>query len=332
MSDIIKANPGALGTPTTLRPEEAERLGETLKYGRSENTKKTYASAWKAWESWCQARSHSPLPASPEVLALYVADIVAAGKSLNTARMAVTAVGVAHKLSGAGRPDRADCVKETLAALRRKHPEAKAHPKRAVTVELLRKLVADLDPRSLRGSRDRALLLLGFCGAFRRSELAGLNVEDLFWVDGGLAIRLTHSKTNQEGDEEWVRIGSDGSDIDPVVAVRHWLDLADLHKGPAFVGIHKTGSLHKRHLTPKLVNALVQAQVKKAGLDPETFGAHSLRAGFVTEAFAQDVAAQEIMLVTRHKQFNQVLEYRRPPDPRETGVKPTVRLGPKETP
>lgn len=332
--DIIKRPPDstALDRPSTLTQEEAERLADTLKAGRSENTKATYAFLWKQWEAWCSTNGHQALPAVPEVLALYLSDMVAGGKSINTARTALTAIAVAHKLAEAGRPDKHDRVRETMAALRRRYPEAKVKPKKAVTVELLTRMLVDLDPRTKRGARDRAILLLGFSGAFRRSELAGLNVEDLFWVDGGLAVRLTHSKTNQEGDEEWVRIGSDGSAIDPVRAVRHWLDLADLHKGPVFVGIHKTGSLHSKHMTPKLVAMIVQRQVEKAGLDPEEYGAHSLRAGFVTAAFEQNVGAQDIMLVTRHTQFNQVLEYRRPPDPRETGVKVTVRLGAKETP
>ena len=329
-TDLTRRSTNALGKPTELSQEEAERLGETLKAGRSQNTKATYAAAWKAWELWCQVHGHTPLPADPEVIALYVSDLVSSGRALNTARMAVTAIGVAHKLSGSGRPDRDDKVRETLSALRRRFPESKAKPKLAVTVSILTRMLEDLEPKSLRGARDRAILLLGFSGAFRRSELAGLNIEDLFWVEGGLAIRLTRSKTNQEGDLEWIRIGSDGSAIDPVVAVRHWLDKADLHEGPLFVGIHKSGALHKKHLTPKLIAMLVQKQAKKVGLDPEEFGAHSLRAGFVTEAFAQDVSAANIMMVTRHKQFNQVLEYRRPPDPRETGVQVIVRLGEKK--
>lgn len=331
MSDLTRYTPGALGQASSISQEEAERLGDTLKAGRAENTKLAYAKAWRYWEEWCREHGHCPIPAEPDVLALYLSDRVASGRAINTARMTLHAVGVAHKLAGLPRPDRHDRVRETMAALRRRYPEAKAKPKHAVTAELLRKMLADLDPRSLRDSRNRAILLLGFSGAFRRSELAGLNVEDLFWVEGGLAVQLTHSKTNQEGATEWVRIGSDGSDIDPVAAVRHWLDKADLHKGPVFVGVHKSGSLHHKHITPEVINNLVRKQVKKAGLDSKVFGAHSLRAGFVTEAFDQQASLGDIMLVTRHRQVNQVMHYRRPPDPRTGSVSVVVRLGEKKS-
>lgn len=324
MSGIIVRPPTGLGG--TLAPEDAERLRETLQHGRSENTKRAYEAAGKHWAAWCAQRGHCACPAEPEVLCAYLSDRMADGSAYNTVALALAAISVFHRTQGFDPIGKHWKVRETMASLRRQYPGKRAHPKAAITVDVLQRMVESLPPNK-RGARDRALILLGFAGAFRRSELVALQVKNLDWVDGGLAVWVERSKTDQESLGAWVRIGSDGSLFDPVVAVRHWLDLAEINDGPVFRPIHRSGAVFPRAMVPQVVIDVVLKALKAADLDPTLYGAHSLRAGFVTECFQQGVGLDKIMAVTRHKSVAVAMGYNRPADPAVTGVGVTVRLG-----
>jgi integrase len=171
---------------------------------------------------------------------------------------------------------------------------------------------------TLDDARDRAIVLTGFAGAFRRSEIVGIRLEDLTWTDAGVTVNLRTSKTDQEGKGRLVGIASTGNAHDPVQALRTWLNERALLKGagenpfvfPAFTG--RGGWLREGHLTPQEVALIVKEGLRRIGVDPARYSGHSLRAGHVTTALEQDnVSIQDLMLQTGHTNLNMLLRYRR---------------------
>jgi integrase len=160
----------------------------------------------------------------------------------------------------------------------------------------------------LKDIRDRALLLVGFAGAFRRSELVGLDVEDLEEVDGGLKITIRKSKTDQEGLGSAIAIVR-GSIACPVTALKAWLDAARITSGPVFRSVRKGGKNVGDRLSDHSAATIVKAHAKRVGLDPALFAGHSLRAGFLTSAASRGASIFKMMDVSRHKSVDTLRGY-----------------------
>jgi len=163
-------------------------------------------------------------------------------------------------------------------------------------------------PERLIGFRDRALVLLGFAGAFRRSELVALNVCDIEESDEGLRIRISRSKTDQEGQGVTIAVVT-GSVACPVVALNAWLRAAGIEDGPLFRPVTKGGKVSAARLQSKTVATIVKRHAKALGLDARTFGGHSLRAGFLTSAAARGASIFKMMDVSRHKSVDTLRGY-----------------------
>jgi len=159
-----------------------------------------------------------------------------------------------------------------------------------------------------RGLRDRALLLLAFAGAFRRSELVALNLEDLEFCEHGLRVTIQKSKTDQEGDGATIAIAR-GSFACPVNAVRDWVETARLTHGPIFRPVSKKGRILNRRLSDRAVTELVKAYARRAGLKAGDFSAHSLRAGFLISAARRGASLFRMMDVSRHKSVDTLRGY-----------------------
>jgi integrase len=165
-------------------------------------------------------------------------------------------------------------------------------------------------PQGTLGLRDRALLLLGFAGAFRRSELAGLEASDLAFTDDGLEVLLRHSKTDQEGEgqRKGIPFGSDPATC-PVRAIKAWLEAAGITEGPVFRSVDRHSKVGSAALDPGSVARVVKRACSAAGLDPAAFSGHSLRAGLVTAAAKAAKPLPTIMRQTGHKSTAMVLRY-----------------------
>jgi integrase len=148
--------------------------------------------------------------------------------------------------------------------------------------------------------RDRALLLLGFAGAFRRSELVALDVADIEETETGLLVSIRHSKTDQEGQGVTIAIAR-GDVACPVKALREWLGAAGIEAGPLFRPINKGGRVAEARLTDRSVANIVKAYAARAGFDASTFSGHSLRSGFLTSAAAKGASIFKMMDVSRHR-------------------------------
>ena len=178
----------------------------------------------------------------------------------------------------------------------------------AIALDDLRKMVAAL-PEGLAGSRDHALLLLGFAGAFRRSELVALNVEDLEKTEDGVVVHIRRSKTDQEAAGRHVGIPYGSTNLCPVTAPRHWLEAALISSDPVFRKVDRHGHVGAEHLSPSSVAAIVKRAAALAGLAPELFSGHSLRAGLATSAAANGATETVIMAQTGHRSTAMVRRY-----------------------
>ncbi|MEZ5797632.1 MAG: tyrosine-type recombinase/integrase [Paracoccaceae bacterium] len=282
-----------------------DRLVETARdYARaaaSENTLKAYAKDWSHFARWCRLRGADPLPPAPQLIGLYIADLAApAGKS-----PALSVASIERRLSGlawgyaqrGARLDRQDRhIASVLAGIRRRHARP-PQQKEAILPEDLRDMLATL-PHDLRGLRDRAMLLVGFAGGLRRSEIVSLDhgrddtPDSGGWVeilDDGALITL-------RGKTGWreVEIGRGSSDQTcPVHALSQWLHYARIDFGPLFVAVSRNGlKATDARLSDKHVARLIKACVRDAGLRPDLpeadrirlFSGHSLRAGLASSA------------------------------------------------
>jgi integrase len=211
----------------------------------------------------------------------------------------LAAITEAHRMAHLPDPTADEDVRTVMAGIRRELGTA-PKKKAPVTLDELRKLVRPL-PRTLAGKRDRALLLVGWAGAFRRSELVALNVDDLRFGQK-LTISLRRSKTDQEGKGlAKVVPRLEDETICPVRALREWLDAAGIKSGPVFRRIDRWDHVRDTRLTAQSVALIVKDAAKQAGLDYRQLAGHSLRSGFITEAADAGVESRDIMAQTGHK-------------------------------
>jgi site-specific recombinase XerD len=287
-----------------LGPDLAAAI-DLAKAEKAASTRKAYGTDFRLFREWCDARGVPALPAAPETVAAYLA--ANAGTSIaSTLGRRIAAIRYAHKLAGLALPTDAEAVKATMRGIRRTHGSARVRKAPAVAGKMLG-MVATA-PDGLAGLRDRALLLLGFAGAFRRSELVALDVADIEETETGLLVTIRGSKTDQE--RQGVTIAVARGDIAcPVKALRAWLDASGIEAGPIFRPIDKAGAVRASRLTDRSVANIVKAYAGRAGFDASIFSGHSLRAGFLTSAAAKGASIFKMMDVSRHKSVDTLRGY-----------------------
>lgn len=297
-----------------------DKAAEFARASKSANTARSYGRAWRLFVSWCDGRSESPLPASPEAVANYVASRATSGRRPATIQVDVAAIRQAHVLAGERPPTDDPKVSAVLSGVRRLsgvRPDAKE----AMTPEHLAAFVSTAGP-GLAGARDRAMILLGFAGAFRRNELVSLAVEDVTFTRGDEAVivRVGRSKTDQDGRGLEKVVHATRGPCCPVAALRAWLSASGLSSGPLFRPVRGDRVLADRHLRAAAVADLVKKAAAASGLDVARFAGHSLRSGFVTAAADAGVPLADIMGVTHHRRADTALGYVR----RSAGSHPSL--------
>ena len=222
------------------------------------NTALAYAGDLKRFGRWCGEHGLEPLPASVETLAGFVTHLAETGKKVATIQRHCAAVSKAHALRGIDSPTDDKKFKVLMEGIARlKGIRQKQAP--AFSLALFKRTVKHIDEKTLAGMRDRVVLLLGFTGAFRRSELAALNVEDLAFSEEGLIVNLAKSKTNQLGAaEEKAIFYSPEMKLCPIRTLQAWVQRLDRTTGPVFVSFRKGERLTERRLTDRHVNIIVQ--------------------------------------------------------------------------
>jgi integrase len=276
---------------------------------RAPSTRRAYAHDWQDFQTWCHRHGRIPLPAAVETVILYATDLTKNQKrKLNTLQRRLAAVSQLHQEAGFPSPTQTWPMKQFLAGLRRELGVAPER-KRPLLAEDLREILADL-PDTRLGKRDRALLLLGFSGAFRRSELVALDVTDLEQTKDGLVVTIRKSKTDQEGQGRRLGIppGADPNSC-AMVAVENWRAAAGLETGALFRVMNRHDQVLPKRLSGEGVGIVIKRYVEGLGFDPSQFAGHSLRAGLATSAAAAGKSERAIMQQTGHRSVNTVRRY-----------------------
>lgn len=302
----------------------ADRARQYADQSRAANTRRAYASDVRAFANWCEARGEASLPASPAAVLSYLIDHATTLKVVTLQRR-LAAIREQHAAAGFELDTSSAAFRDTWRGIKRAHGQPAAKKRPLITVDL-RRAVATL-PDTLAGRRDRALILVGFAAALRRSELAGLEVsrrDGGAWVEeqpDGLVVHLARSKTDQsgEGAEIGVPYGSN-METCPVRSYRAWIKAAQLTEGPAFRPIDRHGHIGAEAVTDRAVARIVQRTVEAAALaeghSPDearrlaaAYAGHSLRSGLATSAAANDAPGHAIQRQLRHKRFDTTSGY-----------------------
>jgi site-specific recombinase XerD len=286
-----------------------ELASDFARASKARATQDAYASDFRIFEAWCQRRGLSALPTSAESLCAFLADQATLGKRASTLGRRLAAIRYFHRAAGYETPTSDEKVKAVLSGIRRTIGAAPVR-KKAATADIV--IAMSSSATSLRALRNRAIVLLGFAGAFRRSELVALNVEDIEETPEGVLVTLRRSKTDQEGFGRRVAIPR-GEIACPVAALRAWLDAAGIAEGAIFRRIFnkRTQRVTDRRLAARNVAAVVKQGAARLGFDPSTFGGHSLRSGLVTTAVKRGVNLMKICDQTGHKSLEMLRVYSR---------------------
>ena len=304
-------------TPTlslvTRSPDLEDLIEKTRAYihaAKSPATLRAYRTDFEDFTRFCKEHNLPHLPATPTTVALYIADRAGFLRSATITRR-LTSITKAHQAAGFEESPSSShhfVVSETLKGIRRSIGTAQEGKVPLLTSDI--RLIVGCCPETLSGFRDRALILVGFAGAFRRSELAAINFADLSFTKDGLVIDLRRSKTDQEaaGRKVGIPFGKDETTC-PVRGLQCWLAEAGITSGAVFRGVNRHGKLSRRGLHRDCVGWILKRAASRAGLKPEPLGGHSLRAGCVTQAAMNGVSERDIMRQTGHKSAEMLARY-----------------------
>lgn len=294
---------------------------------RGAGTRRAYRSAWQLYCRWCAELGFPPLNGDAAIIGLYVAK-AAERLAVATLQVHLAAIATAHRLAGLAldlKHPRIALVLEGVARSKGTRPRRLAAP---LQWEGLRAMLA-VQPESARGLRNRAMLLLGFGAALRRSELVALNGGDVREVAGrGLEILIRRSKTDPHGQGQEVAVSlADEAALCPVLALRAWRRCypALQAEAPLFCAVRRNGVATGHRLSDKAVERLLKESAAAAGLpEPERYTGHALRAGLATLAAESQAQLHDIMRQTRHRSADMARRYLRSRDLWQNNV--TVRL------
>lgn len=287
---------------------------------KAENTRRAYRAAVRAWCAWCTKHDLPPLPAAGADVAAFLAGERGRKLSPETLKLRRAAIRYLHRAAGCPVPTDDVCVSETMGGITRDAARKGEvpHKKVAATATVLRRLLAPI-PDDLRGLRDRALLLVGFAGALRRSELAAILFEHLEKTDRGLRLTLPQTKGEQAAAVT-VPLPYGDTELCPVQALERWKAAAGLSAGPVFrrIWLRKRTSgaeppplprIGRDAITPQTVAQIVQLRAMAAGFGRRDLGGHSLKRGALTTGMDRGVHPAKLKRLGRHKSFDVLGEY-----------------------
>ena len=273
-------------------------------------TLRAYRADWHHFRAWCRDAGWTALPAAPETVAAYLATLATTHTSSALVRR-LAALSRAHRLAGQDWPRAHPAIRNTLRGIQRKYGRPQRQAAALATEELVR-LVASCDTTPA-GRRDRALLLLGYAGALRRSELVAVQREHITFTTEGLRLLIPRAKGDQTGKGASIGIprGTKPGTC-PVKALEAWLKTSGCEHGPVFRGIDARGVIDRRALHPDAVRRILARHAGLAGLtvpSGERLSPHGLRAGFITQAYINGARDEQIMDHTRQKDLRTMRGY-----------------------
>lgn len=283
-------------TSQSVDASVAEYLRESL----TESSKKAYRSDLAHFIAW-----GGTIPTTPEVVARYLA-VHAETHSNSTLTRRLVSISRVHTSQGYASPTQSEVVKAVLHGIRRVHGTAQQQ----VSPILKADIIAMVDSLTGNiGARDKALLLVGFAGAFRRSELVALQCSDIEWVEQGMVVHIRRSKTDQTGEGRKIGIPYARGRHCPVISLKQWLAAANITSGFLFRPVTKHGHIGEAALSREAVAIIVKKRAQAIGLDAAKYSGHSLRAGLVTSAANAGVSSWKLKAQTGHRSDAMLARY-----------------------
>lgn len=297
MIEIVSQRPSVRSGLSAINCNEGEpanqRVSAFISQSMSENTRRGYAIDLTQFQNW-----GGSIPASPEIIAAYLADGTET-YAVATLERRLAAISKVHRALGVADPTKAAIVVATMQGIRRSLGACQKQA-RALLRDDLFVILDRLEDRP-KDVRDRAMLLLGFALAARRSELVALDVEDVEYTAKGALVTIRRSKTDQEARGRKVAVPFGRTRHCPIAALKGWLSFAGIETGSIFLAVNKHGDIIRRRITGETVRQMLKTRLAQVAYDPAPFSAHSLRAGLVTSAAMAGASSYKIRQVTGHR-------------------------------
>ena len=295
---------------TNLKKLHEDTLNN-LKLSKADNTLRAYKSDFKDFEAFCAKHGFNSIPSEPKVVSLYLTHL--SGKSkISTLRRRLVSIGVVHKLKGHYLDTKHPVIIENLMGIKRKKGSMQIG-KKPILINHLKQIINVIDEEKIekiKKLRNRTLVLIGFGGGFRRTELISIDCEDLNFVEEGVKITLRRSKTDPFGEGLVKGIPYFANEkYCPVTSLKNWLNLSKIKTGPIFRRFSKGSILTNHRLTDQSVVLIIKNSLKLSGVESENFAGHSLRSGFATVAAESGADERSIMAMTGHKTTQMVRRY-----------------------
>ena len=283
---------------TDLKSIELETLAN-LKMSKANNTIRAYKSDFKDFSMFCAKNGFSSLPTEPKIISLYIT-YLSSGRKISTLKRRIASISVVHRLKGHYIDTKHPIIIENLMGIRRKTGSFQKS-KKPILINELKQIIKAIDTTNKnkgRVLRDKAIILTGFSGGFRRSELVSIDYNDLEFVSEGVKIFIKRSKTDQSGEGMIKALPYfDNKEFCPVTFLKKWLDISRIRNGLIF------------NISDKSVALLIKKYASVAGLDSEKYSGHSLRSGFATVSAEFGADERSIMAMTGHKTTQMVRRY-----------------------
>ena len=282
-----------------------------LKLSKANNTLRAYKSDFKDFGAFCVKHGFNSMPTQPKVVSLYLTHLSANSK-ISTLRRRLVSIGVVHKLKGHYLDTKHPVIIENLMGIKRKKGSIQLG-KKPILISHLKQIINTIDEQKIpkiKKLRDRTLILIGFSGGFRRTELISINHEDLEFVEEGVKINLRRSKTDQFGEGLIKGLPYFNHEkYCPVTSLKNLINFTNIKVGPIFRRFIKGSILTNYRLTDQSVVLIIKDYLKLSGIENQNFSGHSLRSGFATVAAESGADERSIMAMTGHKTTQMVRRY-----------------------
>ena len=296
---------------TDLKKLQDETL-QNLKSSKAVNTVRAYKSDFEDFGLFCAKNGFKTLPTNPETVSLYLTYLSSKDVKISTIKRRLVSISVIHKMKGHYLDTKHPIIIQNFMGIKRRKGVNQKGKKPLLINDLKRiiDLINQQNEPDIKKLRNKALLLIGFAGGFRRNELISLNLEDLEFVFEGLKINIKRSKTDQFGEGFTKGIPYFENYLYcPVKNLRKWLNVSKIKKGPVFVRFLKGSKISNIRLTDQSVALIIKEYLTKAGIDSKNYSGHSLRSGFATSAAEGGAEERSIMAMTGHKSTEMVRRY-----------------------
>ena len=296
---------------TDLKTLKEETL-KNLQNSRAKNTVRAYKSDFEDFGLFCVKNGFQNLPSDPKVVSLYLTHLSTKDIKISTIKRRLVSIGVIHKTKGHYLDTKHPVIIENLMGIKRRKGTIQKGKKPLLINDIKQLIdVINLEKEAdIKKLRNKALLLIGFSGGFRRNEIVSLDLEDIEFVFEGVKITVKKSKTDQFGEGMTKGIPHfENSLYCPVTSLKRWINFSQIRKGPIFVKFSKGPKITKQRLTDQSVALIIKEYLFKAGIDSKNYSGHSLRSGFATSAAEAGAEERSIMAMTGHKTTDMVRRY-----------------------